>query len=299
LIRLTGPDSVSEALIPPYLLKVIGSISAAKRLLAAAKDPVVLVPTMGALHRGHAALIARARALAGPRGTVVVSIFVNPTQFGPKEDFSRYPRPFAADQKLCSAHGADILFHPTARQMYPEGFSTYVEETEVSNLLCGASRPGHFRGVCTVVLKLFQIIGPQMAVFGLKDFQQCAVIRRMVRDLDLPLRVVAVETVREPDGLALSSRNQYLSPEERRQAPVLRAALLAAKKAWQNGEQNAARLRRLIVKKIATAPLARVDYVEIADVDTLQPIERAGRRAVMALAVFFGRTRLIDNLRLR
>jgi pantoate--beta-alanine ligase len=280
-------------------LKVIGSISAAKRLLRAAKSPIVLVPTMGALHRGHAALIDRARALAGPRGMVVVSIFVNPTQFGPKEDFSRYPRPFAADKKLCATHGVDVIFHPTARQMYPEGFSTYVEETEVSSRLCGASRPGHFRGVCTVVLKLFQILRPQIAVFGLKDFQQCAVIRRMVRDLDVPVRIVAVETVREPDGLALSSRNRYLSPEERRQAPVLRAALRAAKKAWQNGEKKAALLRNLIVKRIATAPLARIDYVEIADADTLQPIKLAGRNAVMALAVFFGRTRLIDNLRLR
>ena len=280
-------------------MKVIGSISAAQRLLSAAPSPIVLVPTMGALHRGHAALIDRARTLAGPRGTVVVSIFVNPTQFGPKEDFSRYPRPFAADKALCAAHGVDLIFHPTPPEIYPEGFSTYVEETSVSTLLCGASRPGHFRGVCTVVLKLFQIIRPQIAVFGLKDFQQCAVIRRMVRDLHVPVRIVAVETVREHDGLALSSRNQYLSPEEREQAPVLRAALLAARKAWQGGERSAARLRQLIVKRIRAANLARIDYVEIADADSLQPIPRADRNTVIALAVFFGRTRLIDNLRLR
>jgi pantoate--beta-alanine ligase len=280
-------------------LKVIGSISAARRLLSAAKAPIVFVPTMGALHQGHSALIDRARTLAGPGGTVIVSIFVNPTQFGPKEDFSRYPRPFAADRKLCAAHGVDVIFHPGTDEMYPAGFSTYVEETEVSKLLCGASRPGHFRGVCTVVHKLFQIVQPQIAVFGLKDFQQCAVIRRMVRDLHLPVRIVGVETVREPDGLALSSRNQYLSVEERRQAPTLRAALLAGRKAWQNGETNPARLRQLIVKKISTASLARIDYVEIADADSLQPIPRAGRNVVMALAVFFGRTRLIDNLRLR
>jgi pantoate--beta-alanine ligase len=254
---------------------------------------------MGALHRGHTTLIDRARALAGPKGTVVVSIFVNPTQFGPKEDFSRYPRPFAADKKLCAAHGVDVIFHPTPAEIYPEGFSTYVEETVVSSLLCGASRPGHFRGVCTVVLKLFQIIQPQVAIFGLKDFQQCAVIRRMVRDLHLPVRIVPVETVREPDGLALSSRNQYLSAEERAQAPVLRAALLAARKAWQEGEKSAARLRQLIVRKIGGASLARIDYVEIADAETLQPIKDAGRNTIMALAVFFGRTRLIDNLRLR
>jgi pantoate--beta-alanine ligase len=254
---------------------------------------------MGALHRGHATLIDRARALAGPEGTVVVSIFVNPTQFGPKEDFSRYPRPFAADLKLCAAHGVDVVFHPTPQEIYPERFSTYVEETTISTLLCGTSRPGHFRGVCTVVLKLFQIVRPQLALFGLKDFQQCAVIRRMVRDLHLPVRIVAVETVREPDGLALSSRNQYLSPEERRQAPVLRAALLAARKAWQGGETNAARLRQGIIRKIGSASLAQIDYVEVADADSLQPIERADRNGVIALAVFFGRTRLIDNLRLR
>jgi pantoate--beta-alanine ligase len=280
-------------------LKVIGSISAARRLLSAAKAPVIFVPTMGALHRGHAALIDRARILAGPRGTVVVSIFVNPTQFGPREDFSRYPRPFAADKKLCAAHGVDVIFHPKAEEMYPAGFSTFVEETELSKLLCGASRPGHFRGVCTVVHKLFQIVQPQIAVFGLKDFQQCAVIRHMARDLYLPVRIVGVETMREPDGLALSSRNQYLSVEERQQAPVLRAALLAARKAWQNGETNPARLRQLIVKKISTASRARIDYVEIADADSLQPIPRADRNIVMALAVFFGPTRLIDNLRLR
>jgi pantoate--beta-alanine ligase len=254
---------------------------------------------MGALHRGHAALIDRARALAGKSGTVVVSIFVNPTQFGPKEDFSRYPRPFAADKKLCAAHGTDLLFHPRPAQIYPKGFSTFVEETTLSSRLCGASRPGHFRGVCTVVLKLFQIVQPQIAVFGLKDFQQCAVIRRMVRDLDLPIRIVAAETVREPDGLALSSRNQYLDAEERRQATILRAALLAAKKAWRAGETSAARLRGLVVKKIGTAPLARIDYVEIADATTLQPLHRVERNAVIAVAVFFGRTRLIDNVELR
>jgi pantoate--beta-alanine ligase len=254
---------------------------------------------MGALHRGHAALMDRARSLAGSSGTVVVSIFVNPTQFGPKEDFSRYPRPFTADTQLCTAHGVDAIFHPTPTQMYPDGFSTYVEENSVSALLCGASRPGHFRGVCTVVLKLFQIIQPQIAVFGLKDFQQCAVIRRMVRDLDLPVRIVAAETVRESDGLALSSRNQYLTPDERQQAPVLRGALLAARQAWQNGETSAATLRRMIVRQITTAPLARIDYVEIANAGTLQPTRQADRDTVIALAVFFGKTRLIDNLRLR
>ena len=254
---------------------------------------------MGALHAGHTRLIDRARQIAGPKGSVVVSIFVNPTQFGPKEDFSRYPRPLAADLKLCKAHGADLVFHPAAGAMYPEGFSTFVEETEASQRLCGGSRPGHFRGVCTVVLKLFQILQPQIAVFGLKDFQQCAVIRRMVRDLNLPVRIVPVETVREADGLALSSRNRYLSPDERAQAPVLRAALLQAHAAWQQGETRPAQLRRLVIKTISSMPLARIDYVEIADATTLQPVDRVRGDSVIAVAVFFGSTRLIDNLWLR
>jgi pantoate--beta-alanine ligase len=257
------------------------------------------VPTMGALHRGHAALIDRARKLAGPKGTVVVSIFVNPAQFGPKEDLSRYPRPFAADRKLCATHGADLIFHPSPGEMYAPDFSTWVHEESVSRHLCGASRPGHFRGVCTVVLKLFQITRPARAVFGLKDFQQCMVIRRMVRDLNLPVRLDFAQTVREPDGLALSSRNVYLSPEERAQAPVLRQALLAAEAAFRRGETRAAALRRLMESAIATAPLARADYIEIASAETLQPVKTAGRDTVMALAVFFGRTRLIDNLWLR
>lgn len=277
-------------------MKTTRSIVAISRLCRAARGPVVLVPTMGALHRGHAALIDRARQLAGCDGLVVVSIFVNPTQFGPKEDFARYPRPFAADRKLCVAHGADVIFHPGVEAMYPAGCSAFVDETEVSALLCGASRPGHFRGVCTVVLKLFQIIRPESAVFGLKDFQQCAVIRRMVRDLNVPVRIVPVETVREPDGLALSSRNRYLTAEERAQAPVLRRALLAAAAALAAGETSAPKIRRLLLKTIASAPLARVDYAEIADADTLRPVRKMQRNTVLALAVFFGKTRLIDNL---
>jgi pantoate--beta-alanine ligase len=281
------------------ILKILRSVSVTARFCREAKGPVVLVPTMGALHRGHAALIDRARTLAGPGGTVVVSIFVNPTQFGPKEDLARYPRPFAADRKLCADHGADLIFHPAPEEMYPEGFSTYVEESDVSAPLCGASRPGHFRGVCTVVLKLFQITQPAMAVFGLKDYQQCAVIRRMVRDLNLPVKIVPAATVREADGLALSSRNQYLSAEERAQAPVLRRALLRAEAVFRDGETSAASLRQIVRKMTAAAPLARIDYVEIADADTLRPVKQANRNTVMALAVFFGRTRLIDNLLLR
>ncbi len=254
---------------------------------------------MGALHRGHGALIERARALAGKRGTVAVSLFVNPAQFGPTEDFARYPRAFAADRKLCKEHGADLVFAPDAAEMYPPDFSTWVDEARVSLPLCGASRPGHFRGVCTVVLKLFNITRADIAVFGLKDFQQCAVIRRMVRDLDVPVRLDLAETVREPDGLALSSRNAYLSAEERAQAPVLRRALLAARASFHAGETRAVTLRRQVEKMISAAPLARIDYVEIVNADTLQPVKTMDRNTVLALAVFLGRTRLIDNLLLR
>ncbi len=280
-------------------MKVIQSISATARACRNAPQPVVLVPTMGALHRGHTTLIDRARKLAGKKGTVVASIFVNPSQFGPKEDLSRYPRPFAADRKLCEAHGVDLLFHPDAAEIYPEGFSTWVDERVVSLPLCGASRPGHFRGVCTVVLKLFNIVRPSIAVFGLKDFQQCAVIRRMTRDLDLGIRIEPVETVREPDGLALSSRNVYLTPEERAQAPMLREALLAAESAWRAGETRASAIRRILLRTLGRAPLGRIDYAEIADADSLQPVKTVGPGVVMALAVFFGRTRLIDNLWIR
>ena len=254
---------------------------------------------MGALHRGHTELIDQARKLVGPRGSVAVSIFVNPTQFGPKEDFARYPRPFAADRRLCQAHGADLLFHPSAEAMYPPGYSTFIEEANLSQTLCGASRPGHFRGVCTVVAKLFHLVQPDFALFGLKDFQQCMVIRRMARDLNLPVQVVPVETVREPDGLALSSRNQFLNPEERKQAPVLRQALLKAAAALQGGETSTRKLQALIVRAITKAPLARIDYVQIADAETLQPTRHAGRNCVFAVAVHFGKTRLIDNLWLR
>ncbi len=290
---------LSESPCFPTALRIIPSIPATTRLCRAASGAVVLVPTMGALHRGHAALIAKARKLAGRDGLVVVSIFVNPAQFGPKEDFSRYPRTFAADRKLCAEHGADVIFNPAVGTIYPAGFSTLVDETEVSAALCGLSRPGHFRGVCTVVLKLFQITQPDLAVFGLKDFQQCAVLRRMVRDLNLPVRLVPVATVREADGLALSSRNRYLSDAERAQAPVLRRSLLAAAAAFQAGENRASKLRQLILKIIATAPLARPDYVEIADADSLRPVREVRRGTVFALAVFFGKTRLIDNLWLR
>ena len=278
-------------------MKILRTIAAARRFRAQARGRMVLVPTMGALHEGHAALIRRARKLAGGDGCVVVSIFVNPTQFGPKEDISRYPRPFAEDRMLCAALGVDAIFYPPAGEMYQANFSTWVTEDSVSIGLCGASRPEHFRGVCTVVLKLFTTIQPDTAVFGLKDFQQCAVISRMVRDLDLPVRLVFAPTVREHDGLALSSRNVFLLPEERAEAPSLHRALLAARTTFLKGEHSTAKLLQIVREAIART--ARPDYIELVDSGTLKPSRTAKRGDTIALAVFFGRTRLIDNIQLR
>ncbi len=276
-------------------MKIVQTAARVKRLLSRDTGrPLVLVPTMGALHAGHLSLMRTARKLAGPEGKVVVSIYVNPAQFGPGEDFSRYPRTFAHDCRLCREAGVDVLFHPV--EMYPPGYSTYVNEERLSLELCGTSRPGHFRGVCTVVLKLFNIVAPDVAVFGEKDYQQVAVIRRMVRDLDVPVRIVAAPTVREPDGLALSSRNAYLSAAERAQAPVIRRALLLAR---DHPAGRPADLARLVRREIAAAPLAQIDYVEVLDATTLEKPGRETRDLVIACAVYFGRTRLIDNVRRR
>jgi pantoate--beta-alanine ligase len=258
----------------------------------------VLVPTMGALHQAHGELIRTARKHAGGNGEVAVSIFVNPLQFEPGSDYQRYPRPERADEDFCRHAGVDLLFRPTAGEMYSDDRSTFVEETSLSNRLEGESRPGHFRGVCTVVAKLFNILAPHAAVFGEKDFQQLAIIRRMVHDLDYKIDIVAVPTVREQDGLACSSRNQYLSWEERKQAPVLHKALLAvAEKA--RTEESAKVIVDVARAKIATASLARIDYVDLLDAENLQPIEFVRPNSLLALAVFFGKTRLIDNIRLR
>jgi pantoate--beta-alanine ligase len=249
---------------------------------------------MGALHAGHVSLMRKARKLAGPKGTVVASIFVNPAQFGPNEDFSRYPRRFAQDCRLCREAGVDLVFHPEADEMYASGYSTYVEEERVSRGLCGKTRPGHFRGVCTVVLKLFNIVSPDAAVFGEKDYQQVAVLRRMIRDLNVPVRIVPAPIVREADGLALSSRNAFLSAEERAQAPAIRRALLLARDAAYARPNDLARLAR---REIAKARLSKVDYVEVLDAATLAPPGDETRELVIACAVYFGRTRLIDNVR--
>jgi len=257
--------------------------------------PRVLVPTMGALHKAHSELIRIARAHAGRDGEVAVSIFVNPLQFEPGSDYERYPRPEKADEEFCRNAGVDLLFRPLRDEVYEADRSTFVEETSLSSTLEGKSRPGHFRGVCTVVAKLFNILAPDAAVFGEKDFQQLAVIRRMVRDLNFKIDMIAVPTVREEDGLACSSRNQYLNPEERKQAMVLHKALLAAKNA---GKKSANDVIGLAQKVINESAQARIDYVEVADAETLKPVEVVSTNSVLLLAVFFGKTRLIDNTRL-
>jgi pantoate--beta-alanine ligase len=258
----------------------------------------VLVPTMGALHRGHGELIRIAREAAGPQGDVVVSIFVNPLQFAPGGDYEKYPRPEEADDGFCRNAGVDILFRPSLEEMYAADFSVSVEEHSLSNTLCGRSRPGHFRGVCTVVTKLFNLLSPQAAVFGDKDFQQLAIIRRMVRDLNFQIEIIGAPTVRESDGLACSSRNAYLNIEERAQAPVLQRALQGARRMFEAGERSTEAILGAARHVIATAPLARIDYLELVKADTLQPVAEAGPDSVLAAAAFFGQTRLIDNARL-
>ena len=255
----------------------------------------VLVPTMGALHKAHGELIRVAREAAGKEGEVVVSIFVNPLQFGPGSDYERYPRPEKPDEEFCRNAGVDVLFRPSVGEVYPADRSTFVDETSLASTLEGKSRPGHFRGVCTVVAKLFNILAPDAAVFGEKDFQQLAIVRRMVRDLNFNIEIIAVPTVREEDGLAFSSRNQYLNPDERKQATILCKALRASANA---GKKSAADIVAVARNVINQAPLARIDYVELVDARTLQPVEMAGPNSVLLLAVFFGKTRLIDNIRL-
>ena len=255
----------------------------------------LLVPTMGALHKAHGELIRVAREAAGKHGEVAVSIFVNPLQFEPGSDYERYPRPKKADEEFCRDAGVDLLFRPSAEEIYAVDRSTFVEETSLSGTLESQSRPGHFRGVCTVVAKLFNILAPDAAVFGEKDFQQLAIIRRMIRDLNFNIDIIAVPTMREDDGLACSSRNQYLNSEERKQATVLHKALLAAKDAAKKSANDVVALAQKVVHK---SHLARIDYVEVVDSETLTPVEMVRANSVLLLAVFFGKTRLIDNMRL-
>jgi pantoate--beta-alanine ligase len=252
------------------------------------------VPTMGALHEGHRSLIRRARR---ENDSVVVSIFVNPIQFSPKEDFKKYPRPAGPDRKILEQEKVDVLFEPSARDMYPEGFSTVVEVPKLARTLCGPFRPGHFAGVATVVAKLFHIVQPERAYFGEKDFQQLRVIARMVEDLSMPVRLVACPTVREPDGLAMSSRNRYLSRREREEALRLYQTLylgreLAAHKIMKDSKS----LLRRLTQVLSTIPKSRIDYISIVDPETLEPMKRIRRPALLAAAIRIGKTRLIDNV---
>ena len=258
------------------------------------------VPTMGYLHAGHLSLVKRARAAAGKTGRVIVSIYVNPTQFGPQEDLARYPRDLQRDLKRLRDLNVDVVFTPDDAEMYPggTGFSTYVVEEKLSQGMEGAARPTHFRGVTTVVAKLFNIVLPDMAVFGQKDFQQAAIIKRMVADLNFPVRLVIAPTLRERDGLAMSSRNTFLPPDARAEAVILFHALHAASAAVKKQPLSAPRLKADLRKFFTAAPLARLDYVEFFDPETLEPARLVKPGMQMALAVFFGKTRLIDNARL-
>lgn len=286
-------------------VRLVKTVAAMNRLAGKWKRAGVkvgFVPTMGYLHAGHLSLVQRARKLAGRSGKVVVSIYVNPTQFSPTEDFSRYPRDLRRDLALCRSEGVDVVFAPGDEQMYPaekgREFSTFVAEEKLSQGLEGRSRPTHFRGVTTVVTKLFNIVQPTVAVFGAKDYQQAVVVKRMVRDLNFPLKIEVAPTFREKDGLAMSSRNKYLEGDLRRQAVALWGAMQTARARIGNGKIAAQSLKQALREQIERERDARVDYIEFFDPTTLVPVETVGRGTHMALAVFVGKTRLIDNSRL-
>lgn len=277
-------------------MEVVHTIPELRSAIARARQAgksVGFVPTMGCLHEGHLSLIRRAKE---ETSFVAVSIFVNPTQFGPNEDFSKYPRTFEDDRRGCQAAGADLIFAPTAADFYPAGASTWVDVEGVSARLCGEFRPGHFRGVATVVAMLFNAVQADVAVFGRKDLQQLAVIRRMVRDLHMPVRILAHETVREPNGVAMSSRNRYLSPEQLAQATAIPAALAAAQALAKAGVTDAAKLRAAASDVLAAQPALKAQYCEIVDLETMAPVaSTAGLRCAVAIACHLGATRLIDN----
>lgn len=272
-------------------MQVVRDRASLRAARGALPSPVGLVPTMGALHAGHRALIETARAECA---SVVVSIFVNPAQFGPEEDYERYPRPLEDDLAACEAAGVDVVFAPSIEAMFPPGHATAVDVGPLGSVLEGARRPGHFRGVATAVAILFSLVRPDVACFGQKDGQQVVVLRRMVADLGLPLRLSVVPTVREHDGLALSSRNAYLAPEERRAAPVLYRALRSAVDEWTRGERDAGRLRKRMRDVLGTEPLGSPDYVSVADARTLEELESVDRPALLSVAVRFPSARLID-----
>lgn len=277
-------------------MEVLKTIAAVRKYVVGARkqgQSIGLVPTMGYLHEGHLTL---ARTARGQNDVVIMSIFVNPTQFGPGEDLERYPRDLERDKRLAAAAGVDAIFAPSVEEMYPSGYATYVQVEGLSDVLCGASRPGHFRGVATVVSKLFNIVQPDRAYFGLKDYQQAVIIKRLVRDLNFPVEIITVPTVREQDGLAMSSRNKYLSPEERRSALSLYRALQLGTRLIVEGERNAAVVREAMTREILSHAGTRIDYVAVNDAGTLTPLEEIKGRVLLAVAVWVGGTRLIDNM---
>lgn len=277
-------------------MKIIKTATEIKTALQAHKKEektIGFVPTMGYLHQGHLSLIKKAREASD---IVVISIFVNPAQFGPREDFQRYPRDLERDAKLSEKLGVDYIFYPEASEMYPQDYKTYAEVTELSDKMCGRSRPGHFRGVATVVLKLFNIIQPDIAFFGQKDAQQAIIIHRMVEDLNLDVKIEILPIIREEDGLAMSSRNNYLNPQERQAALVLYRSLKLAEKLIKEGERKAANIIHQMEQLIAKEPLAKIDYISITDNKNLQELEVIDNEVLIALAVYMGKTRLIDNI---
>lgn len=278
------------------MVKVVKTIRAMKELSVVLKQKghsVGLVPTMGSLHEGHLSLVRKAKKDCG---RVVVSIFVNPAQFGPKEDLQKYPRDFARDVSLLSAEGVDAVFYPKADEMYPQGYRTYINVDDLSDIMCGRSRPGHFRGVATVVAKLFNIIKPDKAYFGEKDFQQLVTIKRMVNDLNMDVKVVALPTVRENDGLAMSSRNAYLNREERSKALVISRALKLAKLLARSGTVSAGKIKAAMAKLIRSSKGMKIDYIAVCDPETLKERKMIKVNTLIAVAAYIGRTRLIDNI---
>ncbi|MBT1077131.1 pantoate--beta-alanine ligase [Geobacter grbiciae] len=274
------------------IIETVAEMQAFSREARREGKSISLVPTMGFLHEGHASLMIEGKKRAD---ILVTSIFVNPTQFGPTEDFDAYPRDLARDRNVAETAGADIIFAPKASDMYPRGFQTYVNVEELTRPLCGASRPGHFQGVTTVVAKLLNIVLPHVALFGKKDFQQLAVIRRMAADLNMDVEIVGMPIVREADGLAMSSRNAYLGPEERKNALCLSRALATARDLFLDGERSVGTLRDKVLRVIGEVPGAVIDYADFRDGDTLETVETANGRTLIALAVKIGKTRLIDN----
>ena len=275
-------------------MQVISSIPDFRRARKNLRGALGLVPTMGYLHEGHLALVRRAR---GENDVVAASIFVNPSQFGPNEDFTTYPRDMERDLSLLRAEGVDLVFAPSPEDMYPPGFDTWIEAGSVSHRLEGEYRPGHFRGVATVVAKLLNVVQPDRAYFGQKDGQQVAVVKRMVADLDMGIDIVVVPTLRDPDGLALSSRNVYLTPEQRRAAPAIYRSLCQARKLWEDGERRGESLRSLVRRTLEQEPLIeKIDYVSVADASSLEEVDTIGQPVMVSVAVRMGRTRLIDNV---